>query len=237
MHKSLLTVLLAAALMNGCSGRSIKESEPHDLPQNEVMVPTDNRMNDPAILQKDQELRLGDIGVEDGRFLAMQSQSLLEVSPNPAIAPVYGNYANNVISFASLFLGTPYEYGSDRDNPSTFDCSDFTRYAYLGGLGMDLPKDSRSQASYVGTFGKRQYQDLSQAKPGDLLFFTDYNGPRAEDYRYQSRSDIRISHVGIYLGNGNILHTASKATGGVRIDYMYGKHLEWRFVSGGSVLP
>lgn len=245
MQKPALAFMLAAALLTGCSGSKPKQA-------------IDNRISDPAILEKDQELRLGDLGIEhyiphyvpqnrdalfrpknaETQYQSLQNQPVLhEVSPNPSIAPINGNYANNVISFGLLFLGTPYEYGSDRDNPNTFDCSDFARWVFLGALGMDLPKDSRSQERYVETFSKRQYWDLYQAKPGDLLFFMDYKGPRAEDYQNINPANERISHVGIYIGNGNLLHTASKATGGVRIDYMYKTHLEWRFVNGGSVLP
>jgi cell wall-associated NlpC family hydrolase len=102
---------------------------------------------------------------------------------------------------------------------------------------MDLPKDSRSQRKYIETFSQRRYTDLSQAKKGDLLFFMDYKGWRETDYKGINVRAQRTSHVGIYMGNGKMLHTASKATGGVRIDNVFGKHYQYRFQGGGSVLP
>ncbi|NOU84711.1 hypothetical protein GC102_02825 [Paenibacillus sp. LMG 31460] len=128
-----------------------------------------------------------------------------------------------------------YEFSSDRSDPSTFDCSDFTRWAYLSALGMDIPKDSRSQATYVQSFSNRTYTTIDQAQRGDLLFFVSYNGTNPDNYIGMDKSIGNITHVGIYLGNGKIIHTASAATGGVRIDEI-ANHLTYRFALGGSVL-
>lgn len=201
---------------------------------------TDNRMNDPKVLSHDQELHKGDLGLGENNAPGLRGlniENMRAVSPNPAIEPIGGNYANNVISFAKLFLGTPYEYGSDRDNPATFDCSAFVRYAFLGALGMDIPKDSRSQAQYVQRFGIRSYYSLAQARRGDILFFMGYRGYRKEDYAGINPLEETITHCGIYLGDGQMIHTASQRTGGVRIDDIFDKHLEWRFVMGGNILP
>ncbi len=155
---------------------------------------------------------------------------------NPSIKAVNGSYAENAISTAWKYYGTPYEYGSDRNNPKTFDCSDFTRWIYLYSLGMDLPTTSRSQWEYVKRFSKRTYTDISQAKRGDLLFFMTYKGWQPQDYKNINVKGQSIAHCGIYLGNGQVLHTASAKTGGVRVDKIKGNHLEYRFVGGGSVL-
>lgn len=228
MRKVILPLMLAAALaLSGCFGE----------------MKTQARMDDPAILEHDAELLRGDLGVEDhlkskpaGPIRSLQEQ-LMQVYPNPAIAPYQGSYVNNVIAFASQFMGAPYEYGSDRSTPDTFDCSDFTRYAFLGALGMDLPYHSRGQADYIDKFSTHTYTALNRAERGDLLFFMTYKGPYEENYRNVNPAAETITHVGIYLGEGMLLHTASQATGGVRMDYIYGKHLEWRFIKGGSVLP
>ncbi|MDF2921886.1 MAG: hypothetical protein K0R57_800 [Paenibacillaceae bacterium] len=233
--KTLLAVILACGLFTACSrqkmgkdGAGSPQPEGHSAP----FSVTDNRMDDVLLLGADKELELGDLGI-----MRTLNGGLVRVYPNYSITPLRGNYVNNVIEFARLFIGTPYEYGSNRNNPQTFDCSDFTRWAYLGALGMDIPQDSRSQAQYVSTFGSRQFWNIRDAEPGDLLFFMEYRGYQQDNYRDIDPATKRISHVGIYLGNGNMIHTASQATGGVRTDYLYGKHLEWRFVSGGSVLP
>jgi peptidoglycan DL-endopeptidase CwlO len=155
---------------------------------------------------------------------------------NPNVKPVNGSYIENAVNTAWNYYGTPYEYGSDRNNPKTFDCSDYTRWIHLYSLGMDLPSTSRSQWEYVKKFSKRQYTDLSKAKRGDLLFFMSYKGWREQDYNGINVKAQPIAHCGIYLGNGQMLHTASAKTGGVRVDKIAGSHLQYRFVGGGSVL-
>lgn len=155
---------------------------------------------------------------------------------NRNVKPVNGSYVENAINTAWKYYGTPYEFGSDRNNPNSFDCSDFTRWIHLYSLGMDLPSTSRSQWEYVKKFSKYQYTDLSKAKRGDLLFFMTYKGWRSQDYNDINVKTQPIAHCGIYIGNGQILHTASAKTGGVRVDKIKGSHLEYRFVGGGKVV-
>ncbi|MEK8131157.1 SH3 domain-containing C40 family peptidase [Paenibacillus filicis] len=141
---------------------------------------------------------------------------------------------NKVIAAGKTYLGTPYEFGSNRNSTKTFDCSAFVRQAFKEGAGITLPGDSRSQGSYVKSIGKTttNWKDL---KPGDLMFFMDYRGSSSSSYP-SNKSNQRISHVGIYLGDGKIMHTYSKDSGGVRIDTISGKHWEKRFMFGGSAL-
>ena len=68
------------------------------------------------------------------------TQGLVQVWPNPSIQPKEGNYAENVISQAAMYYGTPYEFSSDRSDPSTFDCSDFTHWVYLSSSRDGYPK-------------------------------------------------------------------------------------------------
>ena len=82
-------------------------------------------------------------------------------------------------------------YQSGGRDPSTgFDCSGFVRYVFRHGAGMELPSDSASQYR-AGKLVTRQ-----DMKTGDLVFF-----------RIKGK---RISHVGIYLGNGRFIHAPSK---------------------------
>jgi cell wall-associated NlpC family hydrolase len=141
----------------------------------------------------------------------------------------------NVINAGKKYLGTPYEFGSSRRNTKTFDCSDFVRQAFIDGAGITLPSNSRTQAAYVKKIGKTS-TDWRQLKPGDIMFFMSYKGSSKSDYYGINNSKQRITHNGIYLGNGKILHTYSKKSGGVRIDSIKGKHWEYRFIFGGSAL-
>jgi len=153
-------------------------------------------------------------------------------SPAPDTTPASAK-AQKVIDAGKKYLGTPYEYGSSRSNTTTFDCSDFVHQAFLDGLGLKLPTDSRSQGAYVKSLGGTT-TDWRQLKPGDIMFFMDYKGTSASNYSGVNKATQTISHSGIYLGNGQILHTYSKESGGVRIDNIAGTHWEYRFMFGGS---
>ncbi|MBM7567295.1 SH3 domain-containing C40 family peptidase [Paenibacillus sacheonensis] len=139
-----------------------------------------------------------------------------------------------VIAAGMKYLGTPYEFGSDRNTTKTFDCSDFTRTAFREGASLILPSDSGGQGKYVRNLGSVK-TDWHQLKRGDLMFFMDYKGTKASDYAGINKATADISHVGIYLGNGQILHTYSKESGGVRTSIISG-HWEYRFLFGGSAL-
>ncbi len=92
-----------------------------------------------------------------------------------------------VLEVAASQIGTPYRWGGDSPD-SGFDCSGFVRWVFEQ-LGVELPRDSRSQAA-VGVVVDRK--DL---RPGDLLFYS------------RRRGSNRVGHVGIYLGEGQFLHS------------------------------
>lgn len=160
--------------------------------------------------------------------------------PAPAVSkPVGGaapsQQAERVIAAGMKYLGTPYEFGSDRSTTTTFDCSDFVRQAFIDGVGLKLPADSRSQGQYLKNKGG-VITDWTKLKPGDVMFFMSYRGSKPSAYAGVDKSTARITHNGIYLGNGKVLHTYSKEAGGVRIDDLANRHWEYRFLFGGSVL-
>ena len=72
------------------------------------------------------------------------------------------------------------------------DCSGFTMSVYKH-FGYNLPRTSGSQSSY----GKK-VSSLSDAKPGDLLFYS--NG-------------TRINHVALYMGNNKVIHASNPKDG------------------------
>jgi cell wall-associated NlpC family hydrolase len=133
------------------------------------------------------------------------------------------------------YLGTPYEYGSSRYDNSTFDCSDFVRTAFYEGSATALPSNSRTQGDFVKSLG-RTTTDWTSLKRGDIVFFMSYIGSDPSEYSALDKSVQRITHNAIYLGNGQILHTYSKASGGVRIDTIGNNQWENRFLFGGGAL-
>ncbi len=161
-------------------------------------------------------------------------------SPAPAPTPIPEQpssiqaQVDLVIQAGKKYLGTPYEFGSSRNTTTTFDCSDFVRQAYRDAIGIVLPADSRKQGSWIRDNGTAVY-DIGSLKAGDLVFFMDYKGSKASSYQGVNPNSERISHVSIYLGGGQMLHTYSASSGGVRIDKLDGSW-EYRFLYGGSVL-
>lgn len=138
-----------------------------------------------------------------------------------------------LVSVGKSYLGTPYEFGSSRYDNSTFDCSDFVKTVFREALGITLPSDSRKQGEYIKNKGniKTSWEDL---EPGDIMFFMSYRGSSPSDYKGVDKLSERITHNGIYIGDGKILHTYSKESGGVRIDVIDGRQWENRFLFGGS---
>ncbi len=160
--------------------------------------------------------------------------------PAQPTAPATGNTNNSaavekVIAAGMRYLGTPYEYGSSRATTATFDCSDFVRQAFLDGVALKLPSDSRQQGAYVKANGPVK-TDWRQLKRGDIMFFTSYKGTTASAYSGINKATATITHDGIYLGDGKVLHTYSQESGGVTISSIEGKHWDYRFLFGGSAL-
>ncbi|MFI9581046.1 NlpC/P60 family protein [Streptomyces sp. NPDC052236] len=99
-----------------------------------------------------------------------------------------------VVAFARAQTGKPYVWGAS--GPSSYDCSGLTRAAWKA-AGVDLPRTTWDQAN-VGT--RVETKDLI---PGDLVFFYD-----------------DISHVGIYIGDGKMIHAPKPGTN-VREESIY----------------
>lgn len=140
-----------------------------------------------------------------------------------------------VIAAGKVYLGTPYEFGSERNDTTTFDCSDFIQTMFWDALRFSIPSDSQAQGNYVKSLGPVK-KDWTTLKRGDLMFFSSYKGSKATDYDNVNVLTEPITHVGLYLGNGNILHTYSIESGGVRTDTIAGKQWENRFLYGGRIL-
>ncbi|MFV0134123.1 NlpC/P60 family protein [Streptomyces sp. HMX87] len=97
-----------------------------------------------------------------------------------ASAQATGSRAAAAVSYAYSKLGSPYVWGAT--GPDAFDCSGLTQAAYRS-AGVSLPRTTYAQIDA----GRRVAR--SGLRPGDLVFF--YSG---------------ISHVGIYVGNGQMIH-------------------------------
>ena len=124
--------------------------------------------------------------------------------------------SKKVVELAKQQLGKKYVWGGN--GPTTFDCSGLTKYVY-GKVGITLERVSYNQA----TQGIKV--DKSKLQIGDLLFFSGIN----------SASSNKISHVGIYIGNGEFLHAAN-STRGVVIDDLDADYYKKHYVTARRVI-
>jgi len=139
-----------------------------------------------------------------------------------------------VIQTGMKYLGTPYEFGSNRNTTTTFDCSDFIRQIFKESAGITLPTDSRQQGTWIKQNSTPVYSK-DKLKRGDIVFFMSYKGSSSTAYNGIDKSKERITHVAMYLGNGKLLHTYSQKSGGVVVTD-FSASWQYRFLYGGSVL-
>jgi cell wall-associated NlpC family hydrolase/cell division protein FtsB len=108
-------------------------------------------------------------------------------APEPVSAPAVSGLAGIVVQAAMAQQGVRYVYATSKPGVS-FDCSGLTHYAW-GQAGIYLPRNSRAQAAATPRVAP------AAAEPGDLIF---YYSP--------------ISHVGIYIGGGQLVHAPNSGT-------------------------
>ncbi|GAA3032587.1 C40 family peptidase [Streptomyces glomeratus] len=106
----------------------------------------------------------------------------------------YTTKAEKALAFARAQIGKPYVWGAT--GPESYDCSGLTQAAWKA-AGVTLPRTTYDQVNAGTTV------PLADARPGDLIFFYD-----------------DISHVGIYIGNGMMIH-APKPGAYVREESVY----------------
>ncbi|MFV0393652.1 MAG: NlpC/P60 family protein [Coprobacillaceae bacterium] len=124
------------------------------------------------------------------------SEAILTVKVNAAASEAGGNPDGSVVggsalSYAISKVGSPYVYGAA--GPNAFDCSGLMYWSFKQ-AGVNIPRTSGGQAS-GGT-----YVDRANLQPGDLVFFSAYSGGG-------------ISHVGMYVGGGMMVHAGTPSTG------------------------
>ncbi|MHC1789336.1 C40 family peptidase [Solidesulfovibrio sp.] len=143
---------------------------------------------------------------------ALGGPPILRGAAMPADMGPLGEAGEGILRLAEPYLGAPYRLGGD--TPAGIDCSGLTKAVYAR-FGCNLPRQSRLQAG-LGTA-----VSPAELVPGDLLFFA-------------TDRDVGISHVGIYLGSGRMLHSSPRR-GGVGVDRLSGSDYERWFVAARRV--
>ena len=106
--------------------------------------------------------------------------------PDPSQAPAAGSIGEQIVAFAEQFLGTPYVWAGS--SPSGFDCSGFVSYVFKN-FGYTVNRTAASM--YTNDVAV----DKSELQIGDAVFF--------------ASSSESIGHVGIYIGDGEFIHSSS----------------------------
>lgn len=119
-------------------------------------------------------------------------QEAIKFSPLEEAANKQAALRNKVVNYGLQFVGGRYVWGGTNPNTGA-DCSGFVQYVMRNAAGVSLPRTSREQAK-VGRAVKS-----SEMMPGDLIFYTNKGGT--------------VNHVAMYIGNGQIVHAASKRSG------------------------
>ncbi len=123
-----------------------------------------------------------DYNVKKAASIARAANSQTDAAPSSVVDTTFGA---RIIAEAEKYLGVKYVYGGN--SPSGFDCSGFVQYT-LKKVGISVNRSSRDQYKNGYSISR------SQLSAGDLVFF--------------SRGGS-ISHVGIYAGNGKVIHSPS----------------------------
>lgn len=106
--------------------------------------------------------------------------------PDPSQAPASSSIGEQIVAFAEQFLGTPYVWAGS--SPSGFDCSGFVSYVFKN-FGYTVNRTAASM------YTNGVAVDKSELQIGDAVFF--------------ASSSESIGHVGIYIGDGEFIHSSS----------------------------
>jgi cell wall-associated NlpC family hydrolase len=98
---------------------------------------------------------------------------------------------DSIIATATEAMGRPYTYGGTGEDGEGFDCSGLIQFAYSK-HGIELPRRSTDQARE----GRKIDRRLKLLAPADILTFSNHGG--------------KVSHVGLYIGDGRFIHSATR---------------------------
>lgn len=160
------------------------------------------------------------LGMEDGWFKLSYNAGTAYASSEYVVSCLNENgdrgdgvavsnaLGDQIVAYAKQYLGTPYVWGGN--GPSCFDCSGFTKYVYSH-FGYNLNRTASAQLKNGVSVSR------SELQAGDLVFF--YNG----------KVSTPVSHVGIYIGNGDFIHASSNSYT-VEISSLYARNYDQKYV-------
>lgn len=123
-----------------------------------------------------------------------------------------------VVATANNLIGKPYKYGASVffDAPNAFDCSSFVAYVFAV-VGMSIPRMAIDQFVYSDRISE------ADLVAGDLIFANTLDEKRKIDYKsieFVKGTEVPhgVDHVGIYLGDGRVVHATEWKNSGVIVE-------------------
>lgn len=113
------------------------------------------------------------------------------LSPVAETGPAPATLTDSIVATATEAMGRPYTYGGTGADGGGFDCSGLIQHAY-GEHGIALPRRSTDQARE----GRKIDRQLKLLATADILTFSNRGG--------------RVTHVGLYIGGGRFIHSATR---------------------------
>lgn len=145
----------------------------------------------------------------DGKPYRLPSLADTSLKSNPL--------AEGILERGFQLVGTPYRFGGESVSTG-FDCSGFVSYLFREKAGIQLPRSTRELINLDAPLIAR-----NELKPGDILFFN-------------HRGRGRVSHTAIYIGDDRFIHSASRRSGGVRVDSLDDGYWRASFMKAKRVL-
>ncbi len=146
------------------------------------------------------ELDAGDMEDSDAAYISTRDNNVevryaleeaIKFSPLEEIANQQAARRAQIVNFALKYVGNPYVWGGTSLTRGA-DCSGFVQ-SVMKNFGISLPRVSRDQSK------SGRAVTSSQMRPGDLIFYANSSGT--------------VNHVAMYIGNGQIVHAASRRSG------------------------
>jgi len=165
------------------------------------------------------------------RFSGFELQSVEDAAASFEV-PLLTPWQRRVLTTAVRFVGFPYVWGGESERPESpfgiqasggFDCSGFAwrvykLQPYAGAPLLAGVLRGRTAAAMAGEVPRRLRIKAERLAPADLVFFG-HGGPRAKP--------AQIDHMGIYLGNGWIVHSSRYGVALTPLGGWYEERLAW----------
>jgi hypothetical protein len=146
--------------------------------------------------------------------------------------PAFTPWQRRVLASGVGFIGYPYVWGGEFERPESplgaqpqggFDCSGFgwrvyKLQSYPGAPQLATILRGRTAADMAGEVPRRQRIKAARLAPADLVFFGS-GGPRAKA--------AQIDHMGLYVGNGWLIHSSRYGVALAQLDGWYANRLAW----------